>query len=401
MNIKNVLVMGIVVTVAFALSSTAYAILTVSNVSAKQRYPWNGLIDVTYTVSGEAGSVARPSIMMTAIDENAGLTYLASTFETAPTTTVGTHTATWNPIADGLHIVSDKMRMSVSIEDGFPLYCLINVKGGASATSYPVTYLDAVPSGGWTTTHKTDYIVMRWCPAGTYMMQGDRKVTLTNPFYISIFETTQGQYKNVMGSSTKYSNSVGSDHPCGARYRDVRGSANWPSNMVTEATSFVGKLMSKSGLSGIDLPTEAQWEYACRAGSPFELYTGKALTPTNLVEVAVVYAGSLIDEVVGSKKPNAWGLYDMLGNASEMCLDWYQSYLGTSPVLDPKGPSSSDLSEPGRVSRGVGYGYRSSKYGSDGRIPRGMALYTTCARGSVRPSVDSERDGFRICMTLR
>ena len=73
--------------------------------------------------------------------------------------------------------------MTITIQDNFPLYCLINVSGGSSATKYSVTYLDAVPSGGWTTTHKTNYIVMRWCPAGTYMMQGQRKVTLTKPFW--------------------------------------------------------------------------------------------------------------------------------------------------------------------------------------------------------------------------
>lgn len=395
MVIQKTVVIGMMTMVAFALSSTAYAILTVSNVSAKQRYPWNGLIDVTYTVSGEAGSVARPSIMMTAVDENTGLTYLASTFEAAPPMTVGTHSATWNPIADGLHIVSDKMRMSVTIEDGFPLYCLINVKGGASATSYPVTYLDAVPDGGWTTAHKTDYIVMRWCPAGTYMMQNERKVTLTKPFYISIFETTQGQYKNVMGTFSKFSNSSGYDHPCMGEYVAIRGSRNWPSSTATTETSFVGKLMSKSGLSGIDLPTEAQWEYACRAGSPFDLYTGKGLTPTNLLEVAVVFAGSVTDEVVGSRKPNAWGLYDMLGNASEMCLDWYQPYLGTSPVTNPQGPASSEI---GRVTRGRGW-----KYNGSGMewLPEAVGCYTTCTRGYARKYDNKWSDGFRICMTLR
>jgi hypothetical protein len=124
------------------------AAVSITDVSAKQRYPWNGLVDITYTISGDVGSMTRPSMIMTAVDENTGLTYLASTFLSKPPMTVGTHTVTWNPIADALHITSDKMRMTISIEDNFPLYCLINVSGGSSATKYPVTYLDAVPSGG-------------------------------------------------------------------------------------------------------------------------------------------------------------------------------------------------------------------------------------------------------------
>lgn len=183
MNIKKVFIVGLM-----AAAASALADVTITGVSAKQRYPWNGLIDIAYTITGDMSTMTRPSIIMTAVDENTGLTYLASTFLSPPPMTAGTHTATWNPVADALHITSDRMRMTITIQDNFPLYCLINVSGGSSATKYSVTYLDAVPSGGWTTTHKTNYIVMRWCPAGTYMMQGQRKVTLTKPFYIGIFE---------------------------------------------------------------------------------------------------------------------------------------------------------------------------------------------------------------------
>ena len=391
MNIKKVIMVGIM-----AAAASALADVTITGVSAKQRYPWNGLIDITYTITGDLSTMTRPSIIMTAVDENTGLTYLASTFLSPPPMTAGTHTATWNPVADALHITSDRMRMTITIQDNFPLYCLVNVSGGASATTYPVTYLDAVPSGGWGTTHKTNYIVMRWCPAGTYMMQGQRKVTLTKPFYIGIFEVTEGQYKKVMGSATQYGNHSNTEEPCSASYSDIRGDTKWPSSTSVGVSSFVGKLMSKSGLEGVDLPTEAQWEYACRAGSVTELNSGKGLNPVNTEEVAIFMAGSLDTAKVGTKKPNGWGLYDMHGNAREMCLDYYQDNLGTASEEDPKGPASGTE----RVARGAGW----SQYSSFGHtLPNGLGDYTSCARTCTNAQSSGAKGwggGFRICMTL-
>ena len=387
MNIKKVIMIGIM-----AAAASALADVTITGVSAKQRYPWNGLIDIAYTITGDVSTMTRPSIIMTAVDENTGLTYLASTFLSPPPMTAGTHTATWNPVADALHITSERMRMTITIQVNFPLYCLINVSGGSSATKYSVTYLDAVPSGGWTTTHKTNYIVMRWCPAGTYMMQGQRKVTLTKPFYIGIFEVTQKQYKNVMGSANGFWNMTGDAYPTSARYADVRGNMNYPSSTGTTSDSFVGKLKSKTGLANIDLPTEAQWEYACRAGTITELSSGKGLTPNNVMEVAGVTTGNIKTDVVGSHRVNPWGIYDMHGNAPEMCLDYYQDDVGTITATDPKGPTSGDS----RVTRGMGWNWPDTFHAS---WPTSVSAYTSSARGFTRSSTWDAP--FRLCMTLQ
>ncbi|MBQ9739839.1 MAG: formylglycine-generating enzyme family protein [Kiritimatiellae bacterium] len=397
MNVKKIIMVGIMMSAVSVLAA-----VSITDVSAKQRYPWNGLIDITYTISGDVGSMTRPSMIMTAKDENTGLTYLASTFLSKPPMTAGTHTVTWNPIADALHITSDRMRMTISIEDNFPLYCLINVSGGSSATKYPVTYLDAIPSGGWTTAHKTNYIVMRWCPAGTYMMQGQRKVTLTKPFYIGIFEVTQKQYKNVMGNANGFWNMTGDAYPTSAKYAYVRGNMNYPSSTGTTSDSFVGKLKSKTGLANIDLPTEAQWEYACRAGTITELSSGKGLTPNNVKEVAGVQDGSIKTDVVGSHRVNPWGIYDMHGNAPEMCLDYYQDDVGTAAATDPKGPAMGQC----RVTRGMGWDVERS---FNSTWPTSVSAYTSTARGFT----DGENTGcvsysslywnspFRLCMTLQ
>lgn len=398
MNIKKVVVLGLM---AVAMAVTSVAAPTVTDVKAKQRYPWNGLVDITYTVSGDVSLMNQPTIIMTAIDENTDLTYLVTTFSVPPKMTEGTHTATWDTVADRLHIISDKMKILVSIEDNFPLYCLIDVSGGVSATNYPVTYLDAIPSGGWTTSHKTDYIVLRWCPAGTYMMQGQRKVTLTKPFYIGVFEVTQKQLNNVIGVAAAYKNMQGDTYPTGGISMSlIRGND----------TSFTGKLMTKSLLSGIDLPTEAQWEYACRAGTITDLSSGKGLNPTNVMEVAYVYNGSTRADHVGSHAPNPWGLYDMHGNVGEWCLDIYSPDVGTIPATDPTGPTSWSGKAWGStivnayVQRGFGWGTVNGSTGC-GTWPVGVGSYSSNARGWV--PVDGSHGGslalpgFRICMTLQ
>lgn len=387
MNIKKVIMVGFMAVVASALAD-----VSITGVSAKQRYPWNGLVDITYTITGDMSSMAQPSIIMTATDENTGLTYLMQSFLLPPPMTEGTHTATWNPVADALNITSDRMRITITIKDRFPLYCLIDISGGAAAESYPVTYLDAVPTGGWTDAHKTNYIVLRWCPAGTYMMQGQRKVTLSKPFYIGIFEVTEMQWKNVVGNNSPSSSKVA--YPTSQRYEHIRGGVDSPTSSAVGADTFAGRLMTRSGLSGIDLPTEAQWEYACRAGTVTELHSGKGLNPVNVRELARVYEGSVAGQtgIVGCYKASPWGLYDMYGNAPEMCLDYHQDDIGTTDAVDPKGPTSGS----NRVTRGCGWDYPS---GGREYLPVGVSQYSSCARGYVR-TYDNWATGFRICMTL-
>jgi formylglycine-generating enzyme required for sulfatase activity len=123
----------------------------------------------------------------------------------------------------------------------------------------------------------------------------------------------------------------------------------------------MGKLRAKTGLTTMDLPTESQWEYACRAGTTTALNSGKNLTATgncsNMAEVGrYEFNGgsgstkngdtSVATAKVGSYLPNAWGLYDMHGNVREWCLDWYGTYPGS--VQDPLGAASGAV----RVARG-------------------------------------------------
>ncbi len=168
---------------------------------------------------------------------------------------------------------------------------------------------------------------------GTFTM-GDgndaHKVTLTKPFYIGKYEVTQEQWERVMGSNP--SNFKGAKNPV--------EQVSWE-----DCQNFLAKLKEKAPGTQFSLPTEAQWEYACRAGT--------ATDPGNWDEVAW-YSNNSGSKThpVGEKKPNAWGLYDMHGNVWEWCADWYGAN-SSSAQTAPTGPASGQW----RVLRGGSWNY--------------------------------------------
>jgi formylglycine-generating enzyme required for sulfatase activity len=146
------------------------------------------------------------------------------------------------------------------------------------------------------------------------------RVTLSKGFWMAKTEVTQRQWKSVMGNNPSWRK--GDDLPVDC--------VSW-----VDAWEFCRR-------AGMQLPTEAQWEYACRAGT-----TGARAG--NLDSMAW-YAGNSggIPHPVGQKRPNAWGLHDMYGNVLEWCADWSECRMDTTPVTDPTGPASGT----GRVLRG-------------------------------------------------
>ena len=202
------------------------------------------------------------------------------------------------------------------------------------------------------------------------------QVTLTKDYWLGKFEVTQAQYEAIMGNNPSYFK--GGNRPV--------EEVNWE-----EAKAFCNKLNERyagklpAGYR-FDLPTEAQWEYACRAGTTTALNNGTNLTSefgkcSNLNEVGWYDKNNEYGHnAVGQKRPNNWGLYDMHGNVSEWCRDWH-AYSYTGDATDPTGPTS----------------------GSE-RVYRGgcWSLYASCCRSANRGGYSPDRRmsscGFRLAL---
>jgi len=178
-------------------------------------------------------------------------------------------------------------------------------------------------------------LVLLRVPAGSFVM-GDavaredarpvHNIELSRPFYLGKYEITQQQWLTVMGYNP-------------SRFVDPTApvdSAGWD-----DVKDFVVRLNAKFASRRIRffLPTEAQWEYACRAGTTTKFSFGD--DEDQLANYAWYYANSeQRTHPVGQKLPNAWGFYDMHGNVLEWCADWYsETYYVNSPGRDPTGPA--------------------------------------------------------------
>lgn len=244
-------------------------------------------------------------------------------------------------------------------------------------------------------------ISLRWCPAGSFVMgspttEPDRRSTeepvtvrLTRGFFAGAFEVTQGQWRRVMGAFPGQQPSerfgLGDDMP-----------AYWITFEAAErfATEITRRAHASASLPRtwrFSLPTEAQWEYACRAGTTSAWAFGDALDSeranfsTRLPVRAVEAVGS--STRVGRYSANAWGLHDMHGNVWEWCRDWFHSTLpgGTDP----------DLSNvPGMQNRDGSY----SRVRRGGAWIESAAFCRSACRLPYEPQRDSDHIGFRVCV---
>ena len=233
-------------------------------------------------------------------------------------------------------------------------------------------------------------------PAGEFMMgspegeegrldnEKQHRVRITKPFYLGMYEVTVGDFRR-FADDTKYKTEAEKDGKGSFGWNETKGELELDPKYTwrnpgfkqddghpvvnvswNDAVAYCAWLSKKEGRT-YRLPTEAEWEYACRAGTTTRFYHGNA--PEGLAKVGnvadAVFKAKLPDwkwtikasdgyvftAPMGSFRPNAFGLYDMHGNAWEWCADWYGSdYYGKSPTDDPTGPTSRSY----RVLRGGG-----------------------------------------------
>ena len=281
------------------------------------------------------------------------------------------------PLASSLAISEEKARKGASVpaagEKVVELPEGFRAKDGATPepytnTGYPKEII-----------HTKTGIEMVFIPAGEFMMGSPssesgrdsdegpvHKVRITTPFYMGKYEVKQGDWQKLMGNNPSW----------------FKGSDRLP----VENVSFNNcqEFLSKAG-DELRLPTEAEWEYACRAGSSSAYFFGDSSSDLGSYAWYSDNSSSTTHEV-GQKKPNNWNLYDMLGSVWEWCQDWYdKDYYSRSPLGDPQGASSGQF----RVIRGGCWVYG---YGSHCR---------SASRGGYKPGGQYGIIGFRLARTIK
>jgi uncharacterized protein (TIGR02996 family) len=231
--------------------------------------------------------------------------------------------------------------------------------------------------------------------AGRYADEGPRhRVRISRPFYLGRFQVTQQQYQRVLGQGPSHFQAGG-----GAEMVAGLDTSRFPVESVSwmDATAFCEALsaLPEEARHGrtYRLPTEAEWEYACRAGTawcaPFHYGHSLSSRQANFdgqVPYGRVRPGPNLRRpcAVGSYRPNAFGLYDMHGNVWEWCADWFaEDYYQTSPEEDPTGPASGES----KVLRGGSFYYIGASCRAAIRFGR-------------RPTARSSLDGFRVALSV-
>ena len=380
----------------FLLCNLCLAQVEISNVSFTTRWPWNGLVDITFTIGGKNiegkkyslafegyDNVTQKSVKMSSIT-GVGWNYGSPVHS-------GTLYAVWNAGADCPDFHSASFQIKVKATEAsvsFNSYLVIDLSAGPNAAYYPYEMRSSGPNSDEALSKLSSQLWLRTISTGSFMMgspesevgrhssEGQHVTFITQNYYMGFYEVTQAQWKLVMGSNP--SKHIGDSRPVeNVSYDMIRGSQNgakWPTGLhAVDASSFIGRLQARTGLT-LDLPTEAQWEFSCRAGSTGYLNNGNFQIiekfrnyndnsrfiylydsqSRNISE----YNRALLSSVarwdynkkdgvgayaqhtmVGLYMPNSYGLYDMHGNVYEWCLDWYASFTALEAV-DPTGPSS-------------------------------------------------------------
>ena len=370
---------------AFVCTAEAF---TVNNVSAAARWPWNGVLDVDFNIEGAAvGDLFRVEVKAKYAEGTK--TLVGRTYVSEPLCSPGKNRVSWDARADHPELNIKDMQIAVTVHpvnvDACDVYMVIDLSSGPNSSRYPVRYTFTPPN----LAPADDLAACAKDPCRTTQMwfkrikgntfpfggtiknngEGDFKVRLS-PYYIGIFEVTQQQWAQVMDAwPAKFTNVTWrAARPVeNINYEDVIGHNNYPEDKTVSENSFVGKMRARTGIEAFNLPTEAQWECACRAGYAKSFNSDFSSTDVRfkLSSADLTYNEDTATgtAIVGTYKANKWGLYNMYGNVMEMCLDAYagistlKDYYATlygegNLVLDPTGPATCNATKRKHSTRG-------------------------------------------------
>ena len=373
----------------------------VTNISCAQRWPWNGKVDINYTLSSTSPSPVFRTAFYGQIGN--GEAFALNTLEgdgaCGVTFAAGVKRVTWDASVDKPNTDSSSVKVGIIALDVTKAaeYLILDLNN--YTMSYTMAGPDLSSSNPSRDAYKTWKVYFKRINPGTYYMGSDptepgrepsvnptvyedkHEVTITKPFYIGIFECTAAQYAMINSGST----SSAKTPAVSVNMDDLRGTAygaTWPTETDhrVDDNSFFGRLRQKTGYSlKFDLPTEAQWEMAARDkgdgtydddgiynydgtfhgdkvwndGSSFwktkvvedpldpeRSYTTNVVDYTDMARLGWCQDPNSAVHDVGLKEPGINGLYDIHGNAWEYCLDRLSVHLGTSAVTDPVGDAS-------------------------------------------------------------
>ena len=330
----------------------------VENVRARSRWPWNGLIDIDYEITGAKTGESFAIDVTATYGEGQKLT--GRTYCTDPVGAGGANSLVWDFGADCPNVIATNLALSVTATpfgDATTVYMVIDVAGGKDATKYPVRYTTTPPQHTPKCTNDVCKLTEIWLrrvrpnsrdfTTLSYQRPSEENSyffsRLTKDYYIGVFEITQQQWFQLTGTwPSRMSNETWrATRPLDRYYPTLLFGTNgyvWPDKTV-KSGCLLDKLRQKTGLNTLNLPTEAQWRFALTAGPEYgrEIWTyrrpdGSAYNREEICrqpENSGDYNNELADPetggsaLVGSYAPNNFGLYDMLGNVAEDCLDPY------------------------------------------------------------------------------
>ena len=412
---------------------------TISDVVVRQQWPWKTQVNVDFLVGGSTGAVTQ--VTLAAYQGDSFLGYVPPTACSGGTviTSNGQNRIVFDPAAVDFLVAKGPMndfRLDVAARDVpseevlYKIFDLRKLPGEEGQVQY-VTEFDLTNGvwGAWErdywgedmartviwtgvtndAKYATSHLVVRRIPAGTFTYGTAEdspayaandiapvQVTISKPYYMGVFEFTVAQFVQLTNRTVDVSerSRQPSNYKSYGRNNavdDLRGTAAaWPTvEDGVGASTIIGRLRARTGVDGFDLPTEAQWEMAARAGSTGVYYssTGDTLNSEAVGKIAraAQSTGNTYTNA-GNFRPNAYGLYDTLGNAWEMVLDWYEAN-HEPDASDPKGPETGTQ----RVLKG-GYYYTKVSGSTQNlhlSLRTGAALNTASGR--------STQYGYRVC----